>query len=207
MLDKKTSDLSPPLPGDAGQRSTFAKGDAVFLADDATRGHFFVETGQVRLVRHAVDGSLVTLHVAGPGETFAEASLFAERYHCDAIAEMPTTILQFAKAPALAALRSDPAQALRWIEHLSRQVQRLRAQTALLSLKTAQQRVLGYLRLHCSDELTVTIDRPWKVVASELGLTHEAVYRALARLEQQGSIKRDRRSSTIELGQGRSRNC
>jgi DNA-binding IclR family transcriptional regulator len=37
------------------------------------------------------------------------------------------------------------------------------------------------------------------VIASELGLTHEAVYRALAELERQGLIRRDRKSSMIEL--------
>jgi CRP-like cAMP-binding protein len=59
-------------------------------------------------VRHAIDGSEVTLHVARDGETFAEASLFAARYHCDAIADLPSTVLQFDKAAVLASLAADP---------------------------------------------------------------------------------------------------
>ncbi len=164
-----------------------------------------VETGQIRLVRHAVDGGMVTLHVAGPGDMFAEASLFVERYHCDAIADQPTVLLAFDKARVLRALKSDPTHALRWIEHLSKQVQGLRAQATRLSLKTAEDRVLSYLRTGCADGPTLTIDRPWKVIASELGLSHEALYRTLARLERSGAITRDRERSTIELKPDRSR--
>ncbi|MEZ5936355.1 MAG: Crp/Fnr family transcriptional regulator [Alphaproteobacteria bacterium] len=182
-----------------------AKGELVFATGDPTRGLFLVEEGLVRLMRHGIDGDDVTLHVAGPGEMFAEASLFAERYHCDAIAERPTTLLTFAKARVLAMLETEPRSARRWIEHLSRQVQSLRAQTALLGLKTAADRVLSYLRLRAGKGVVVPIDRPWKVIASELGLTHEALYRALARLERDGVIVRDRKRFLVGLRPDRSR--
>lgn len=199
MLKAETSDVPSLLPSEACKRLTLAKGQAVFLTDDPTYGLFLIQCGQVRLVRHAIDGSSITLHVAGTGETFAEASLFAERYHCDAITEKPTKLLHFSKDRILDMLQSDSRQARRWVERLSQQVQGLRAQTALLGLKTAQQRVLGYLHMRVRDSRKLSIDRPWNVIASELGLTHEAVYRALARLEQQGVIKRDRKASMIEL--------
>ncbi|MGI9436801.1 MAG: hypothetical protein ACR2Q4_18560, partial [Geminicoccaceae bacterium] len=105
----------------------------------------------------------------------------------------------------LGALKSDPVHALQWIEHLSKQVQGLRAQATRLSLKTAEDRVLSYLRTRCADRSIMTIDRPWKVIASELGLSHEALYRTLARLERHGAIMRDRKRSTIELKPDRSR--
>ena len=164
-----------------------------------------MEMGQVRLVRHAIDGGLVTLHVAGRGDMFAEASLFADRYHCDAIADKPTVLMAFDKAQVLAALRSDPIHALGWIERLSRQVQSLRTQTAILSLKTAEDRILGYLRTRCVDGQVFTIDRPWKVIASELGLSHEELYRTLAKLEKRGAITRDRERSTLQIRPDRSR--
>ena len=72
---------------------------------------------------------------------FAEASLFAERYHCDAIADQPTALLAFKKTRVLKALASDSMKALHWIEHLSKQVQMLRAQAMLLSLNAAEDRV------------------------------------------------------------------
>jgi len=205
MSEQTPQDLAPLLPAKEGQRLSLQKGETVFVTDDPTRGLFLVETGQVRLVRHATDGGMVTLHVAGAGDMFAEASLFAERYHCDAIADQSTVLLAFDKARVLAALRSDPIHGLRWIEHLSKQVQALRAQATRLSLKTAEDRVLSYLRMRCTDGSILMIDRPWKVIASELGLSHEALYRTLARLERRGVITRDRERSTIELRPDRSR--
>jgi len=100
------------LPPESGRRLLLAKGEYVFAADDETCGLFQVETGLVRLVRRAIDGSDVTLHIARPGDMFAEASLFAERYHCDAIADQPTALLVFNKACVRAALGSDPIHAL-----------------------------------------------------------------------------------------------
>lgn len=205
MSEQTPRDFTPLLPAGEGRRLSLQKGETVFATDDPTRGLFLVETGQVRLVRHAIDGGLVTLHVASPGDMFAEASLFVECYHCDAIADQPTVLLAFDKARVLGALKSDRIHALRWIEHLSKQVQGLRAQATRLSLKTAEDRLLSYLRTRCADRSILTINRPWKVIASELGLSHEALYRTLARLERRGAITRDRERSTIELKPDRSR--
>lgn len=180
-------------------RVTMAKGERLFSTDDATRGFYRLETGLVRLTRHSADGNEVTLHIARPGETFAEASLFAERYHCDAVADRPSTALIVDKAQMLAALASDPEVARRWIAHLSRQVQTHRTQLALRGLKSAHERVLAFLQTQCTDGSAVIIDRPWKIVATEVGLTHEAFYRALARLEREGRIVRDRDQATVEL--------
>ncbi|WP_067254685.1 cyclic nucleotide-binding domain-containing protein [Methylobacterium sp. CCH7-A2] len=62
-----------------------AAGETLFAAGDETRGFFMVRTGRVRLVRFGGDGRETALFTAGPEERFAEASLFAERYHCDAM--------------------------------------------------------------------------------------------------------------------------
>lgn len=200
-----SQDLATMLQARGGQRLTLQKGEIVFATDDPARGLFFVESGQVRLVRHAIDGGLVTLHIASSGDMFAEASLFGDRYHCDAVADQPTALLAFDKTQMLAALRSAPILALRWIEHLSKHIQSLRTQNAILSLKTAEDRILGYLRARCMDGQTLTIDRPWKVIASELGLSHEALYRTLAKLERRGAITRDRNKATIQIRPDRSR--
>ena len=193
------------LPPDAARRLAVDRGAAVFLSEDPARGLFQVASGRVRLVRHAADGSAVTLHVARDGETFAEASLFAERYHCDAIADLPSTVLQFDKALVLAHLAADPERAARWIAHLSRQVQALRGQVAVLGLKSAGDRLLAFLRMQAGPGRTAVVDRPWKAIATELGLTHEAVYRGLARLEREGLILRGSDGRSIELRPDRSR--
>lgn len=187
------------LPPEAARRLVVDQGGSVFITGDPTRGLFRVESGRIRLVRHAIDGSTVTLHIARDAETFAEASLFAARYHCDAVADLPSTVLHYEKTQVLAHLASHPERASRWIAHLSRQVQALRAQVALLGLNTARERILAFLRTAGGDGAVVRLDRPWKAIASELGLTHEALYRALAGLERDGLIERDNAHKSVRL--------
>lgn len=193
------------LKSTTASRLNLAKAERVFSADEPTRGLFWLESGLVRLTRHSSDGNEITLHVAKAGETFAEASLFAERYHCDAVADLPSTVIVIDKAQVLVSLSSDPCTAVDWIKHLSKQVQTLRAQIGLMRLKSAHERLLTYLRMQCAETSIVTIERPWKTIATEVGLTHEALYRALARLEREGHIVRNRGQSTVELKQDLSR--
>lgn len=124
IVDDDLSAMFEQLKPEMTSRVTVAKGERLFSTDDVTRGFFRLEMGLVRLTRHSVDGNEVTLHVARPGETFAEASLFAECYRCDAVADLPSTALVVDKARMLDALVSDSEVARRWIAHLSRQVQR-----------------------------------------------------------------------------------
>ena len=61
-------------------------GEPLFRLGDKTLGLCEVLAGRVRLARVDRSGREIVLHVAGPGETLAEASLFSPQYHCDAIA-------------------------------------------------------------------------------------------------------------------------
>lgn len=59
-------------------------------------------------------------------------------------------------------------------------------------------RVLAYLHQHLGASLgRVDLERTWKMIATEIGLTHEAVYRALAELEREGLIQRDEKAVVL----------
>jgi DNA-binding MarR family transcriptional regulator len=77
-------------------------------------------------------------------------------------------------------------------------VQALRGRIELLNVKPARDRVLGYLHSRLAASATaVELDQTWKAIAGEIGLTHEAVYRALAELERDGLIQRDGNAVTL----------
>ena len=58
--------------------------------------------------------------------------------------------------------------------------------------------MLAYLHSHLSASgRHVVLERTWKAIATEIGLTHEAVYRALAELEREGLIERDEKSVVL----------
>ena len=76
------------LPSSKVTRLRLERGATVFSQGDPASAVYVVEEGRVRLFRILEDGAALILYVAGAGETFAEASLSATHYHCDAIAEI-----------------------------------------------------------------------------------------------------------------------
>lgn len=151
---------------------------------------FVVQTGRLRLERHLADGTAVTLAVLGPGDTIAEAALFAETYHCDASAEIRSKIWLFPKKEVEAGLARDPEALMDWARSLAAQIRRLRALLEIRSIKRADARVLSYLDLLDALGEAWSGDRPVSAVAAELGLTPEALYRTLTRLEEREQIRR-----------------
>jgi DNA-binding IclR family transcriptional regulator len=67
----------------------------------------------------------------------------------------------------------------------------LRSKNALLGIRSASSRLLAHLSLLADDDGYLALRGPWTAVALEIGLSHEAVYRALADLEGAGQLRRD----------------
>lgn len=179
------------LAGIRAGRRVLEPGRMVFHAGDPAAAIFQVAAGCVRLVRHGPGGRPVTLHVAQAGSLFAEAALFSDVYHCDAVAEEPSEVRVYPKHAVLLHLKAHPDLNLAFSAYLARQLQRLRGRLELIRLKTARERVLSFLAQAGAADGTVTLDRPLTVVAGEIGLTHEALYRTLARLQREGALVRE----------------
>ncbi len=179
------------LPQARVMRRHADRGVALFRQGDPAVAVFVVESGRVRLARVLADGTPLILYVAAAGESFAEASLSADHYHCDAIAETDAILLALPKPDLLATLATDPAECLTLALALAAQVRDLRARLELRNIRSATTRVLAWLRLHASgNPPSVPMHRSWTQVADEVGLTREAMYRALAKLEHQKRISR-----------------
>lgn len=176
------------------QRSlVLQRGSYLFRRGEAAAAVFAVEIGRLRLERNLEDGTPITLAVLGPGDGIAEAALFAPTYHCDARAEVRSRLRAYAKADALEALRSDGAGTARLLQRLAGQVRRLRAILELRAVRRADERVLAYLDLLAALDESWDGERPVSAVAAEIGLTPEALYRALGRLEKTERIVRQGR--------------
>jgi CRP-like cAMP-binding protein len=175
-----------------------AAGQELFRRGDPAVALFAVASGRLRLVRRTVDDHLVILHTASAGEFFAEAALFVEAYHCDAVAAVPSRVRVYPKATLLSALRADPARLEAFTVSLARQLQALRARLELRNIRAARERLLRYLVLAAgADGRTVTLDGRLQDIAGDLGLSREALYRTLAKLEEGGLITRTK--TTIML--------
>jgi CRP-like cAMP-binding protein len=166
-------------------------GEALFRLGNKAVGLYEVIAGRVRLSRVDRSGREIVLHVAGPGETLAEASLFSAQYHCDAIANTNATVRIYPKRDVLSAFEQNPKAAQAFTEMLARQVMSLRTRIEQRNIRSARERVRHFLMLNVgSDRRTVELSGTVKDLAAEIGLTHEALYRTLAALERSGEIKR-----------------
>ncbi|BAE53342.1 Crp/Fnr family transcriptional regulator [Paramagnetospirillum magneticum] len=165
-------------------------GEALFRDGDEARAVFQVERGRIRLGRHGA-----TLHLAKTGSLLAESALFASHYACDAVADRPSRVKVFPKAAVLLYLRAHPDLNLAFSAALAREVQRLRAGQEIMRLPGARDRVVAWLTLLGAAETAVTLDQPLSAIASEIGLTHEALYRTLAALVKDGRLERPEKRS------------
>lgn len=137
---------------------------------------YLVRSGAVALERPLEDGTTLTLNVATAGTALAEASLFGETYHCDAVARTHSKVAALPRARFLAALRDRPEAALSLIETHAQEVQAQRARIEILRLRRVSDRLDTWLDLHGEPE-----KGEWIRVADQIGVSPPALYRELAR--------------------------
>ena len=174
-----------------------ARGELLFRQGAPATAVFLIARGRLRMIRHLASGDRITIYTGRGGELFAEGSLFSDVYQCDAIAAEPTQVRACGKVEMLAAIGNSPPTMLALLEQITRSLHHARAMRELRNIRSADDRVLQHLHLSASKHGAVVFDRPLLEVAEDLGLTHEAYYRALATLVRSGAIKRTGR--TIRL--------
>jgi CRP-like cAMP-binding protein len=139
---------------------------------------FLVTAGELRLVRALPHGFQLTLQRASSASILAEASLFTDRYHCDAVAASESAVRAVPMAKVKAALEGDVALAFALMRHLADEVHRTRTRAEILSLKSVASRIDGWMALNGGN---LPPKGCWHQVASEIGVTPEALYREFAR--------------------------
>ena len=170
---------------------TLEAGQPLFRSGNRTAGLYQVIKGKVRLVRTDRAGREAVLQVATAGDTMAEASLFSPAYHCDAVAITEAAVRLYPKAAVLAEFERNAKASQAFMAMLARQVMNLRTRLEQRNIHSARDRVRHYLTLNAgADGRTVMVPGTLKDLATELGLTHEALYRTLADMAAAGEIER-----------------
>jgi len=82
-------------------------------------------------------------------------------------------------------LERDTEFASRWISMLNSEVMRLRLHCERLSMKSVKERLLHLIQTEGKDG-HYSVPSGLKTLAGELGVTHEALYRAIADLQKRG---------------------
>jgi len=194
--DQRLLDLLPPAILAECEVLNVSKGERLFAKGQRPRYLFWVHAGQVVLERAAANGASVVLQCTHQGFV-SEASLQSPRYHCDAMVVVNARITRVPVPALLQALTDDPAFALRWIAMLNQEVRRLRLQCERLNLKGVQARVLHWLETEGKGGCCA-VTAGYKSLAAELGVSHEALYRALAKMVDAGLVLREPESLCLQ---------
>jgi len=172
------------------ERRSLASNETLFRQGDKVTAIYFVEAGRLRLERRTFDGRLLVLGVTPAGQFFVEAALFSDSFHCDAVAAEPARVRIYPKTALLTALSADPISALSFLKLMAHQIFDLRQRLEVMKVRSAADRVMLYLDCNAGPDGTVNLRDQLQDIASELGLTREALYRTLAGLERVGAIER-----------------
>jgi len=176
--------LPPPLDSlDKSDllRRELAYGETLFVQNSATTGLFYLVSGTIDLKRSTRSGHIVMIHRARSGDTFAEASLFSDTYHCTATAVCEAIVIECKRAAISQLLNTDIEFARSMASRFATQIQETRRRVELLSIRAADERIVTAL----NDGLLV---EDITTFAATIGLAPETVYRTLAQLSKEGRI-------------------
>ncbi len=181
--------------------SEMSQGGYLFRRNDPVRQLHVIAQGTCQLERTTMDGRALPLALLGPGQVVAEGSLFNERYGCDCRVVDCARVRSFPRQAVLDLMIQRPTLAQDWLSALAHQVMDLRTRLELRNVKSARERITLHLALQADAEGRYIVPVSYKSLAQELGLSHEALYRTLARMEQAGEIRRE--SRIIQIGRHR----
>lgn len=170
--------IEPYLKGLRARQQHFEGGRHLFHRGDPVTDMHFVLAGSIHLVRYQGDGSVLILQRAGTGSILAEASLYSGTYHCDAIASGPADTQVYAKASLKKLLAKSSEFSNVWAGHLAKELQSARLRSEILSLRTVAERLDAWAAWNGG---SLPRKGEWKLVASQIGVSPEALYRELAK--------------------------
>jgi CRP-like cAMP-binding protein len=181
-----------------------AKGESVFNTGDPCNGFHIVVYGQVKLGFTSPQGIEKVVEIVSPGQSFGEALMFLDKpYIVFAQALSDAMLLHVAKHAVVEELARDPQFARRMISGLARRLHGLVRDVEAYTLRSGQERVIGYLLADVADStgngkpVEVHLTPGKSVIASRLNMTPEHFSRILHDLAQGGLIEMNGRSVRI----------
>ena len=181
----------------------FDKGQSIVQCGDPCTGFHVVVYGQVKLAFTSPQGVEKVVEIVRPGQSFGEALMFLDKpYIVFAQALSDAMLLHVARHAVLAELGRDTGFALRMLSGLSRRLHGLVRDVEAYTLRSGQDRVVGYLLAELPEGVTagpaeVRLTPGKSVLASRLNMTPEHFSRILHELTADGLIEVSGRSIRV----------
>jgi len=177
----------------------YRSGAPVFWEGEQAAGLYYLHTGWLKVVKSSPDGREQVLRFLGPGETFNEVGVLADRPNpATAIALEDAALWLIERATIRRLLLTHPDVALRVLENMADRVTGLVQLVADLSLHSVEVRLARFLLEQATGDEVVR--RRWNTqseLAARLGTVPDVLSRALRTLSDAGLIAVDRQRIQI----------
>jgi CRP-like cAMP-binding protein len=179
-------------------------GTVLFRRGDPCDGFHVIVVGRVKLALLAPAGAEKVVDILGPGQSFGEPVMFlGKRHMLDAEALADSLLLFIRSGAIIEAIERNPRLARRMLDAMSLHLHHLVADIEAYTLKSATERVAGYLLASLPDDADperpadIALAASKSVLASRLNITREHFSRILHELSQAGLIRVSGRSIRI----------
>jgi len=166
-------------------------GRLVFHAGQEADRFYVVLSGRVKIFKLSARGDEQILHLYGPGETFAEAAMWAGAdfpAHAEAVSE--ATLLVISRSTLRRAIERSPELAMGMMAGLSAKLREFNQLIEELSLKEVPARLAGVL-LRMSrrgGSRRLRLSQTKRQLAAQIGTVAETLSRALAKMKASALI-------------------
>jgi CRP-like cAMP-binding protein len=189
-LFQRLSDRALAMLVASSQVRAVPRGTTLFVQDEPADRFFTLLDGWVKLYRLTRDGTEAVVNVIAPGETFAEAAMFASgSFPVCAEAVSDCRVLSLTADGFARCLKEEDEIAFAMLGSLSLRLRDLVRQIEQLQVQPTHQRVGGFLLRFCPEGpgpavFALPFDKA--LVARRLGMQPETFSRALAKLRTVG---------------------
>ena len=180
---------------DAGYERSLERGEILFHENDPAEALYALISGQLKLVRYSPKGRELLLHLVNPGQTFAEAALFAPgTYPATAEVMKSCRLWCLPRTALLELLGASPDLGVAMLGSISMWTRKLASKLELHTQRRVEERVAIYLLSRAGPRELKPGDRielaePRNLIAAQCGTAPEVLSRTFRRLEEDGVLE------------------
>jgi CRP/FNR family transcriptional regulator, cyclic AMP receptor protein len=177
----------------------FNKGYHFLSEGGSTDPLYFIVSGLVKVFKTSQGGKEQVLHIATPGESLNDVSLYDEGPNAAGmVALTPVVLYTIDRQDILRVLRENPDIMMNVIRSLAERIRRDSNLLEALSSSQVMSRLAKlFLGRYGGEELTVGLNLTQKDMASLIGSSREMVNRSLRVIEEMGGIRLSRRKVVV----------
>ena len=179
------------LPEEISQRN-FSAGETVFHQGAVAQMIYFVVSGEVRVETYLEDGRSIVFYRARAGAALCEENPLLPQSLYTGLASVDSVLRGVSRTTMIVKMRQswEFAQALN--QCLAQRYASALMARELIAVKSAEDRLLMWLHWQSTWGATpVDLEGRMGSIGPDLSLSRESIYRAFARLEQEGKIRRE----------------